>query len=79
MKALLLAPLVALGIGILTAPSAPANPVVCPPGTIPTGGSRGIQNYRCIPNPQLGPQNPGPLPPPGSMPNGIGACLWCRY
>jgi hypothetical protein len=50
MKALLLAPLAALVVGILTAPSAPAYPGPCPPGTLPVGGSQGIPS-RCVPNP----------------------------
>lgn len=46
MKALLLAPLAALVVGILTAPSTPAYP--CPPSTVPVGGSQGIP-LRCVP------------------------------
>jgi hypothetical protein len=47
-----------------TDPWAPASPGMCPPGTIPVGGSQGIQNYRCVPNPAVAP----PPPPPRQFP-----------
>ena len=57
-------PNIQMGPPILTAPSAPAYPGMCPPGTIPVGGSQGIQNYRCVPNPVVAP----PPPPPRQFP-----------
>jgi hypothetical protein len=51
MKAVLLAPVAAMVVGILTAPSVPAYPAMCPPGTLPKAGGPASAPWVCVPNP----------------------------